>query len=120
METINFNKKVFDKSQYKKVIPTSFTQLTVPINTAVVTQSLPSVDQFFDYYNQLFYDIPSTGDTNSHEYLIKQSSAYIGFTQASEELDALLQEIDTLRTENLELNKQIANIQTSGSNATTV
>lgn len=120
MENINFTKKVFEKTQYKKVIPTQFTQLRVPTPSVIVSASLPTINQFFDYYNQLFYEIPQTGDTNSHEYLIKQSSAYIGYSQSQEEIQALLDEIDSLRVENLELNKQIANIQISGSNAGTV
>ena len=82
MENINFTKKVFEKTQYKKVIPTQFTQLRVETPSAIVTASLPSINQFFDFYNQLFYEIPQTGDVNSHEYLINQSSTYVGVSQS--------------------------------------
>ena len=120
MENINFTKKVFEKTQYKKVIPTQFTQLRVETPSAIVTASLPSINQFFDFYNQLFYEIPQTGDVNSHEYLINQSSTYVGFSQSQEEIQALLDEIESLRIENLQLNREIANIQISGSNGGTV
>ena len=38
---------------------------------------LISIDQFFDYYNSLFYDIPRDGN-NSHKRLINQSTEYYG------------------------------------------
>ena len=68
MEQINLNKTVYVKNQYEKVIDTSFTQL---VNvTSSLTQSLPTitVDQFFQYYQDLFYQIPKFGDINSHQY----------------------------------------------------
>ena len=40
-------------------------------------EDLISVDQFFSYYNQLFYDIPRDGST-SHKLLIDQSTEYYG------------------------------------------
>lgn len=120
MEKVNLTKKVFDKRQYEKVIPTEFTQLlTAPPSNIITTPSI-TVSEFFNYYNQLFYNIPIAGDTNSHEYLIKQSSSYVGSAQANDEIEALLSEIESLRADNLELNSQILNIQTTGSNATNV
>ena len=38
---------------------------------------LVSVDQFFNYYNQLFYAIPKNG-TTSHKTLIDQSTEFYG------------------------------------------
>ena len=118
MNVVKLQKRVFEQQQYTKVIDTSFNQLKVEQPTLIVTSSLPTVAQFFDFYNQLFYDIPETGTTNSHEYLIAQSSAYIGSQQSTQEVDALLEEIDDLRRENLALNQQISTMQTTGSNAT--
>jgi len=112
-QVVNLNKQVFEKRQYDKTINTSFTQLVQP--TSVSTGSvLPSVDQFFDYYNQLFFDIPKFGVTNSHEYLIKTSQDYIGASNvANDEIEALIEEITQLRQENLELNQQLLNAQTN-------
>jgi len=58
-----------------------------------------SIEKFFGYYNDLFYDIPATGDVNSHEFLVKSSGEYINFDQIAEEIIALQQEITGLREE---------------------
>ena len=109
MEQINLNKQVYDKNQYQKVIDTSFTQLVSPVSSSV-SSSIPTitVDQFFQYYQDLFYSIPKLGDTNSHQYLITTSSDYIGSTITNDDtLNALIEEITQLRQENLTLQLQI-------------
>ena len=107
-EEIILNKTVYDKNQYQKVIDTSFTQL---VNvTSSLTASLPtiSVDQFFQYYQDLFYIIPKLGDINSHEYLIKTSTDYIGTSQQTNDtIQALVEEVTSLRQENLSFQQQI-------------
>jgi hypothetical protein len=105
-EQIKLTKQVYDKNQYQKVIDTSFTQLVQPVSST--GSALPTVNQFFEYYNQLFFDIPKFGETNSHEYLIKTSQEYIGTsTLVNDELQALIDEITELRQENLELQQQL-------------
>jgi len=113
MQNIDLTKQVFQKRQYTKVVDTTFSQLVPQTVELVVSASLPTVDQFFSYYNQLFYDIPQFGTTNSHQYLIEQSTAYIGNVQSDEDVQALLDEINELRSENLELNRQVAQAQTT-------
>lgn len=110
METINLNKKVYAKNQYEKVIDTKFSQLanSVPADTAVPTIS---VDEFFQYYQQLFFQIPKLGATNSHEYLIKTSSEYINFTPINDDIQALIEEINNLQQNNLELNQRLVELQ---------
>jgi hypothetical protein len=107
-EEIILNKIVYDKNQYQKVIDTSFTQL---VNvTSSLTASLPtiSVDQFFQYYQDLFYQIPKLGDINSHQYLVITSGAYIGSTNPTDDtIQALIEEVTQLRQENLDLQQQI-------------
>ena len=44
-------------------------------------------------------EIPSNGETNSHEFLVKNSGEYINFDQIAEEILALQQEIAGLREE---------------------
>ena len=70
------------------------------------------VNQFFQLYNDLFYEIPSNGETNSHEFLVKTSGEYINYDQIQEEIEALRQEITGLREENLELQVEITKVQT--------
>jgi hypothetical protein len=110
-ENINFNKPVFSKNAYEKVIDTSFKQLGVPsVQQQLATQ--PNVNEFFTMYNELFYNIPETGATNSHEYLIKKSSDYILFNPNNEEITALQNEISQLRIDLLDAQKQIVELQT--------
>ena len=109
-QQVKLTKLVYDRNQYKQVIDTSFTQLVQP-TTQDTSSALPSVNQFFDYYNQLFFDIPKFGEVNSHEYLIKTSTEYIGASSVvSDELQALIDEITELRQENLELQQQLLTI----------
>jgi len=115
-QPVTLQKQVYDKNQYQKVIDTSFTQLVQPVTTPTGS-ALPTVDQFFTYYNQLFFDIPKLGETNSHEYLIKTSTEYIGASAVvNDELQALVDEITELRQENLDLQQQLLTIVQNTSN----
>jgi hypothetical protein len=106
-EQIVLTKLVYDKNQYQKVIDTTFTQLVQPASQATGS-ALPTVNEFFDYYNQLFFDIPKFGEINSHEYLIKTSTEYIGASSVvNDELQALIDEVTELRQENLDLQQQL-------------
>ena len=110
-ENINLNKQVYNKGDYQKVINTSFTQLGVKtIQEQLAAQ--PTVEEFFNMYNELFYQINELGPTNSHEYLIKTSSEYIGFEANDEEIAALQAEIAQLRSDLLDAQKQIVSLQT--------
>lgn len=95
---VDLQKEVYTKAQYEQVIDTSFSQLGVPSISASAENQI-SIEQFFGYYNDLFYDIPATGETNSHEFLVKSSGEYINFDQIAEEILALQQEITGLREE---------------------
>ena len=107
-EQINLNKTVYSKTQYERVIDTSFTQLIQP--TPVSPLSIPSISvaEFFTNYQEIFYQIPKFGPTNSHEYLIKTSQAYIGQTQTENDtIQALIDEITQLRQDNIDLQQQL-------------
>jgi hypothetical protein len=108
MANLPLVKQVFQKKAFNDTINTTFTELT---SSAVVSTSslLPSVTEFFDYYQALFYQIPKFGDTNSHQYLVISSQNYIGSEAGGNEVvDALISEVTILRQENLELQQQIA------------
>ena len=108
---IILNKTVYNKDVYNKMIDTSFKQLGVKTVQQQLDET-PTVDDFFQLYNELFYDIPELGETNSHEYLITKSSEYINFQQNLEEIEALQAEIASLRTELLEEQKKVIELQT--------
>ena len=110
-ENVNLNKQVYNKDQYTKIIDTSFKQLGVQsIQQQIADQ--PTVDDFFNMYNELFYDISETGEVNSHEFLIKKSSEYIDFEANQEEITALQAEIAQLRIDLLDSQKQVIELQT--------
>jgi hypothetical protein len=120
MEQLNLNKKVYAKNQYEKVIDTSFSQLATspsPTTPTVAQQATISVDEFFTNYSQLFFQIPKFGTTNSHEYLIKTSTEYVGSNVISNDIQALVDEINLLQAQNLELNQKLVEVQLSGSNS---
>lgn len=113
MDKVNLNKKGFEKIQYKRVIDTNFKQLVTPPTVESIQTTEEKLLSFFSSYEELFYDIPKEGDSNSHEYLIKQSTAYTGLNLIDEDVQALLDEITSLRERNLELEQQLINKQTS-------
>ena len=111
-ENINFNKIVYKKRNYLKTIDTSFKELGVQtIQEQIDAQ--PTVQEFFDMYNTLFYQINERGETNSHEFLIKTSQEYIGFEENNEIIELLQAEIAGLREQLLESQKQLAELAAS-------
>jgi hypothetical protein len=108
MEKVSLQKEVFIDEQFKKVVNTEFTQLinTQTTSSAVTTPTI-SVTEFFQYYKELFFQIPKLGDTNSHEYLIKTSTEYIGATNNDPLVQALIEETTQLRQENFNMQQQL-------------
>jgi hypothetical protein len=107
MSNFPLTKQVFSKKAFDDTLNTTFSELST--STVVVTGStLPSVAEFFSYYQALFYQIPKFGDTNSHQYLVLTSQEYIGSEAGGNEVvDALIAEITALRQENLDLQQQL-------------
>lgn len=103
---VDTKKQVFNKDEYEKTINTRFNDLGVTSITDDIAET-NTVEDFFQMYNELFYEIPLLGD-NSHEFLVKTSGEYINFDQNSEIIEALQQEITALREESLQLNIQLA------------
>jgi len=105
MTQIPVQKTVFNKDTYTRVIDTQFHQL---INQGVATET-PSftVDDFFQLYEDLFYQIPKEGDSNSHQYILKKEADYLGVNINQDDIQALLNEITTLRQEILDAQQTI-------------
>ena len=98
---IDLVKNVYQKVNYPRIIDTKFSELgTVSITDQI--DATPTTNEFFDLYNSLFYEIPSYGDINSHQYLIETSAEYIDFDANQEEITALRAEITDLRRQLLE------------------
>ena len=69
-----------------------------------------TIDQFFEYYDQLFFTIPVDGTINSHTYIVEKSQQYIGGSVLDAEKQALIEEINSLRQQLLDINQSFANI----------
>jgi hypothetical protein len=109
---ISLNRQVFDKDKFTKTVNTEFTQLVEQPNPTFFDINLATIEDFFTLYNNFFFQIPKNGESNSHEFLVKESSQYIDFQSNNEEINALLDEIAQLRQENLELRQQNIDITT--------
>ena len=100
-QRIDLIKQVYSKTQYPRIIDTQFNQLGVmSVNEQLATTI--TVNQFFEYYTELFYEIPAFGATNSHEYLVITSGDYINFEGDNAEIQALQNEIAQLRKDLLQ------------------
>jgi hypothetical protein len=108
MEDVTLIKEVRGVSTYRKVIDTEFTELVTPVVPEVAP--IVTVADFFTYYDQLFYDIPVSGSVNSHNYLVERSQQYIGGSVIDQEKQALIDEINSLRTQLVELGETYLNI----------
>jgi hypothetical protein len=95
MSQIFIQKQVFDKNTFEKVVNTQFNQLINP-QTSNVTTPL-TVDEFFKLYEEIFYQIPKEGDINSHRYILEKEADYLGVSLNNDDIQALLDEITTLR-----------------------
>jgi hypothetical protein len=111
MANYTLNKTVYNRREYTNVIDTSFSQITptTPVEDTI------TVEQFFQYYSKIFYDIPAEGDINSHAYLVKTSGEYINSTTINDDVQLLLDEITTLRQQLLVAEQQNLNLQISSS-----
>jgi hypothetical protein len=117
MANYPLSKIVYDKNAYENVIDTSFSSVSTP---PLPLADTITVTEFFSLYNTIFYDIPTTGDINSHAYLVAKSGDYINADQVNEDVQALLDEITILRQDLLAANQQILTLQISASMPTSI
>ena len=108
---VDVKKTVFNKADYQKIIDTDFNELGVTNIVDDINDTI-TVNKFFTFYNELFYEIPEKGPTNSHEFLVKTSGEYINFEEQSEIIEALQEEINVLRETNLDLQSQLIESKT--------
>jgi len=100
MSQIPIQKTVFDKNTYSRVVNTQFSQF---LNQgAEDEQSSFTIDDFFELYDQLFYQIPTEGDTNSHRFILEKEAEYLGVSINQDDIQALLDEITSLRQQVLD------------------
>lgn len=105
---IQIQRTVFNKEEIGKVLDRNFnTFKAITENTGSIT-----VQEFFDAYEELYYEIPIEGDINSHQYLVQRSSELLNTQIPNENIQPLLDEITQLREQLLLANQQILDLQT--------
>jgi len=97
---IPIEKQVFNKDQYEKVINTQFSQLL----NQQIDEETPTftLEDFFTLYDQLFFQIPKEGDTDSHRFILQKEAEYLGVIIDQDDIQALLDEITSLRQQVLD------------------
>lgn len=105
---IKVKKTVYKKNQFDKVVDRNFRTFAQP---EPVEESI-TVEQFFDLYEELYYEIPIEGDRNSHRYLIQRSSEIVDFEKDTQDIQPLLDEIATLRIQLLDYQQQLIDANT--------
>jgi len=106
MAQISFNKNIFDKNNFEKIVNINFNQLSkVPPNTTF------TLTDFFQLYENLFESIPKEGDIQSHRYILNKTAEYLGVNiNETTDIQALLDEITSLRNELLDTNKTLLDL----------
>ena len=61
----------------------------------------------------LFFDIPQNGEISSHRELVTRSSSYVGMTDQSAEMQALIDEISNLRIQLLSAQQEVINMSST-------
>jgi hypothetical protein len=114
MSQIPVQKTVFNKDQYSRVIDTQFSQLISPKQTE--EELVFTVDDFFELYDQLFYQIPRDGETNSHQFILQKEADYLGISLSQDDVQALLDEITSLRQQVLDTQTVVNELTKATSN----
>jgi FKBP-type peptidyl-prolyl cis-trans isomerase (trigger factor) len=116
MSQIPIQKIVFNKDTFNKVINTQFTQLIDQAEIETADQPSFSIDDFFSLYEQLFYQIPRDGDINSHQYILQKEADYLGITINQDDIQALLNEITSLRQQVLDTQTLVNQLSSTTTN----
>lgn len=101
-QEVNLVKRVKGSNTYTSVVDTEFKELVSTQITEV--EPTVTVERFFELYEQLFFDIPVDGELNSHRYLVERSTQYLGGSVIDAEKQALIEEINSLRSQLIEIN----------------
>ena len=107
-EQIPIEKQVYDKGTFSKVVDTQFSQLLVNVDEGDTPTF--TIDDFFELYEQLFYQIPKEGDTNSHRFILEKEAEYLGVIINQDDIQALLDEITVLRQQVLDTQNSLSEI----------
>ena len=68
-EIIDLGKTTFSRKNFEKVVDNRFKQL---LNNQAVVDDVFTIDDFFQLYEDLFFQIPKEGDAQSHHFILNQ------------------------------------------------
>lgn len=105
---IQIKKTVFAKDNFEKVIDREFKTFAQP--PAVELER--TVEDFFQEYENLYYEIEPEGLTESHQYLIQRSLEIVDYEKDTEDIQPLLDEISQLRAQILDYQEQLIQANT--------
>lgn len=105
---VQIKKTVFKKDEFGKVIDRNFKTFSQPIPI----EQQRSVEEFFEDYENLYYEIPPEGESQSHQYLIARSTELVDFDKDTSEIQPLLDEIAQLREQILGYQQQLIDANT--------
>ncbi len=100
-EQVKIQKTIYSAKGINNIINTDFTQLA-RVNKETPVPVDMNVNEFFQKYDELFYEIPLSGSDQSHLGIASRSLEYLGLS-----IDDLQNEINFLREENIDLKNQI-------------
>ncbi len=101
MRNVRLNKKVYSKEELEKSVDNTFKTFVDEVE-----EDNDTIAEFFRLYEKLYYEIPTEGETNTHEFLIRESSKLVQLEKDDSEIQPLLDEITDLRQRLLEANIQ--------------
>jgi polyhydroxyalkanoate synthesis regulator phasin len=107
-QQINIERQVFDKDQFGRVINTQFSQLLNQQQGEETPEF--TLEDFFELYESLFFQIPKEGDNESHRYILEKTAEYLGVIVSQDDIQALLDEITNLRQQVLDLQTTLSDI----------
>jgi hypothetical protein len=104
-EIIDLSKTTFSRKNFEKVVDNRFKQL---LNNRAAVDEVFTIDDFFQLYDDLFFQIPKEGEIQSHRFILNQTAEHLGINiNDGTNIQALLDEITTLRSELLSANKTL-------------
>jgi hypothetical protein len=107
-QQITIERQVFDKDQFGRVINTQFSQLLNQQQGEETPEF--TLEDFFELYESLFFQIPKEGDNESHRYILEKTAEYLGVIVSQDDIQALLDEITNLRQQVLDLQTTLSDI----------
>jgi len=102
---INFNKVIYSLKEFRDKVDLGFNELSSNAPTV-------NIQQFFDLYNEVFFDIPKEGE-NSHTTIVQTSLDYLDnyVSPLQAVIDARDLEIQSLNQQLLAIQTELTDIQ---------